>query len=206
MLIPILMVMLMSWRKLPGNLLWEQGILCNPPLHNLTVDELPESERYSYIYRGNAQMLDHFLASELDQMELSEIAYVRGNADNSEGYEKHEDVLFRVSDHDGLVAFFRLPAPVDREDEVILPAALSITYPNPFLPFDQIRIELPTAEEIDIRLFSMGGKLVDEIRQGGVGAGVYKYGLRGDLPFGVYVLEVKGKNYLQREKLLIGRN
>ncbi|MGV8040851.1 MAG: hypothetical protein AB2L07_12510 [Thermoanaerobaculaceae bacterium] len=52
----------------------------DPDLHNHTFD-LPETERYSYIQTGNAQVLDHVLTSRALTPWVSEVQYGRANAD-----------------------------------------------------------------------------------------------------------------------------
>ncbi|MBE9048085.1 lamin tail domain-containing protein [Pleurocapsales cyanobacterium LEGE 10410] len=70
---------------------------------NLTnlVDTLPENERYSFIFQGNSQVLDHILISDslVDGAEF-DIVYV-----NSEFAETPQ----RASDHDPILASFNLP-------------------------------------------------------------------------------------------------
>ena len=69
-------------------------------LHNLTND-LPAVERYTYIFEGNAQSLDHILvSSSLRASAEVDIAHV--NAEFAETAE-------RASDHDPIVVRLRLP-------------------------------------------------------------------------------------------------
>ncbi|GGC83445.1 hypothetical protein GCM10007216_12600 [Thalassobacillus devorans] len=60
------------------------------------VEELPEEERYSYIYQGNSQVLDHILVSN-NLAHRTKADIVNINADFSEEHG-------RASDHDPLVA------------------------------------------------------------------------------------------------------
>jgi predicted extracellular nuclease/2',3'-cyclic-nucleotide 2'-phosphodiesterase (5'-nucleotidase family) len=71
-------------------------------LTNLT-DGLPEDERYSFIFQGNSQSLDHILASEA-LAEGAEFDVVHTNAEFAE-------TDARASDHDPLVARFTIEAP-----------------------------------------------------------------------------------------------
>ncbi len=61
---------------------------------------LPVEERYTYIYEGNGQVLDHILASEnlVSKLDFLEIVHL-----NSEYY-----YMDRLSDHDPVVALFNL--------------------------------------------------------------------------------------------------
>jgi predicted extracellular nuclease len=71
-------------------------------LHNTTA-ALPASERYSFIFQGNSQQLDHILLSDaLNQAPEFEIVHV-----NSE----FADTPERASDHDPLLAGLAFPQP-----------------------------------------------------------------------------------------------
>jgi predicted extracellular nuclease len=73
------------------------------PLTNLVVAELPMEERYSYVFEGNSQALDHLLVSPA----LGE-ALVPGGFDIVHVNAEYAD---QVSDHDPLVARFGLVTP-----------------------------------------------------------------------------------------------
>lgn len=73
-------------------------------LHNATFS-LPDTERYSFIFQGNSQQLDHILLSEaLNREPVFDIVHV-----NSEFAETPE----RASDHDPLLAGLFVPRPED---------------------------------------------------------------------------------------------
>jgi predicted extracellular nuclease len=66
---------------------------------------IPEGERYSFIFRGNAQTLDHALTSSgLDEL-VRDFSYGRGNADAAVDLLNDDSTVLRSSDHDGLVLF-----------------------------------------------------------------------------------------------------
>ena len=81
--------------------------LVNPDLVNLGVLE-PEEERYSFVFGGNAQTLDHVLVNE--QLILSSTAFgldhARINADFPEIARNDANSPSRLSDHDPVVAYF----------------------------------------------------------------------------------------------------
>lgn len=82
------------------------------------VDMLPTllaSERYSYTFEGNAQVLDHVLINSLMQAQNTRFAYSRNNADFSESYAADASRPERLSDHDAPVAYFLFPA--DNDDD-----------------------------------------------------------------------------------------
>lgn len=81
--------------------------LVNPDLVNLGVLE-PEEERYSFVFGGNAQTLDHVLVNE--QLIVSSTAFgldhARINADFPEIARNDANSPSRLSDHDPVVAYF----------------------------------------------------------------------------------------------------
>ena len=88
--------------------------LVNPNFANL-VDTLPPSERYSFIFEGTPQVLDHVLVNTIAAGYAQRLAIARGNAD----FPAQPESLFagdatrpeRSSDHDMPVAYFRFPPP-----------------------------------------------------------------------------------------------
>ncbi|MGW8956979.1 S-layer homology domain-containing protein [Paenibacillus sp. NPDC055715] len=65
------------------------------------VDKLDEKERYSYIYGGNSQTLDHLLVSpSISESSVLDIVHINADFSAADG---------RVSDHDPLVAQIGLP-------------------------------------------------------------------------------------------------
>jgi len=78
--------------------------LVDPDLLN-QVMIIPQDERYSFVFRGNAQTLDHALTSSgLDEL-IRDYAYGRGNADAAVDLINDDSTPLRSSDHDGLVLF-----------------------------------------------------------------------------------------------------
>jgi predicted extracellular nuclease len=66
---------------------------------------IPQGERYSFIFRGNAQVLDHALTSVgLDEL-VRDFSYGRGNSDAAVDLINDDSTPLRSSDHDGLVLF-----------------------------------------------------------------------------------------------------
>ena len=86
------------------------GDLVEPNLTNQVLS-LDAGERYSFIFRGNAQALDHALTSAKLADEITGVEYGRGNADaavdliNDDGSEEPANLPLRSSDHDGLVVY-----------------------------------------------------------------------------------------------------
>ena len=91
----------------PAHSLECEADLVDPNLYN-AIARLPAAERYSYVFRGNAQALDHALVNQALSGSLVEIQYGRGNADARREREDDATVALRASDHDGLVVFLRM--------------------------------------------------------------------------------------------------
>ena len=71
-------------RVTPGENLMPGQDLVTMDLCNL-IDRVPEPERYSFIFGGNAQVLDHALVNQSLERHVVEIQYARGNADAARG-------------------------------------------------------------------------------------------------------------------------
>ena len=78
--------------------------LVDPDLVNQTL-ELAEAERYSYIFQGSAQVLDHALTAQGLESFLAGLELGRGNADAAVDLINDGTTPLRASDHDGLVLF-----------------------------------------------------------------------------------------------------
>ncbi len=78
-----------------------------PTLVN-AVDTLAAEEKYSFVFRGTLQALDHMLINDASLMKMSEISYVRGNVDAPRKYLGNYTQTLAMSDHDGLVLYMNL--------------------------------------------------------------------------------------------------
>ncbi len=78
--------------------------ITNPPL-TAGVLQIPEDERYSFIFRGISQVLDHALLTLAAQAHFEDIQYVRGNADYWRGFGSDPSSLAFAADHDALVVY-----------------------------------------------------------------------------------------------------
>jgi len=76
------------------------------------VETLPADQRYSFVFEGNAQTLDHVLVNRHVAGRLTRFVYARNNADFPESFAADVTRTERVSDHDMPVAYFRLPPAV----------------------------------------------------------------------------------------------
>jgi len=78
--------------------------LVDPNLSNQVLT-LPINERYSFNFRGNAQVLDHALGSTAADPWLRGFEYGRGNADAAEVFFDDATTPLGASDHDGFALF-----------------------------------------------------------------------------------------------------
>lgn len=66
---------------------------------------LPKEERYSYLYRGHAQMLDHAMAGPALDAWIRHVEFARGNADAPYAAADDPATALGASDHDPLVIY-----------------------------------------------------------------------------------------------------
>lgn len=76
----------------------------NPNLTNQTLN-LPAGERYSFVFDGTAQSLDHVINSEPFNFWVRGVQHARGNADAPFVFDDDPTTALRSSDHDGTVLF-----------------------------------------------------------------------------------------------------
>jgi hypothetical protein len=69
----------------------------------------PVVERYSYVFDGTAQALDHACVSPTLLGQVREFAYVRGNADSPEIWRSDASRPERISDHDAALVYLAFP-------------------------------------------------------------------------------------------------
>lgn len=169
--------------------------IVDPPLDN-QLSSLPVMQRYSYIFRGNAQSLDHCLTGNLIGLTANGMAYARGNADFSVAYELATGNPLSASDHDGLVLYLESDFPI-RNRNVASPADIQLQAPAPLWPGAAIQI-VSTAPLGHSRLFSMTGQLVTSWAASGYQAAL----TWPDLPAGPYFLQVSSEEGVRNFKLV----
>ena len=85
--------------------------LVDPNLTALGSAMVPAEQRYSYVFDGNAQVLDHVLVTSNTLPLVAGLEWARTNADFPETFRQDGTRPERLSDHDPAVAYFRLPPP-----------------------------------------------------------------------------------------------
>jgi predicted extracellular nuclease len=88
--------------------------LLNPDLIDLVDKMNKPTERYSYSFDGNAQVLDHFLVSPAMYSHQNGFGHAHFNADFPEIYRNDATRVERFSDHDSAIAFFSFDEPVKK--------------------------------------------------------------------------------------------
>jgi len=88
----------------PADSLLSGADLVDPNLMNQLMS-MPEEDRYSFIFRGNAQTLDHALTSKSLDYRVRGMEFARGNTDAAVDLINDDTTSLRASDHDGLVLY-----------------------------------------------------------------------------------------------------
>ncbi|MFZ5786089.1 MAG: hypothetical protein ACOY3Y_06575, partial [Acidobacteriota bacterium] len=78
--------------------------ITSPPLADQVLS-VPPADRYSYVYGGSAQTLDHILTSSALAPFVRGAAFGRANADASVPLASDASTPLRATDHDGLVVY-----------------------------------------------------------------------------------------------------
>lgn len=165
--------------------------IVDPPLINHTADIAPE-ERYSFVFSGNAQILDHILSNELEDIQITGIEYARGNADNSEVFQNNPNTLFRVSDHDAPILFLELSEKPDTMSlQPTSPTAFSLRFPNPFQSSDRILARLVEEGPLQLTLYALDGKKVYDLKTGNLSEENFETNLPPYLPTAFYLLRIR---------------
>jgi predicted extracellular nuclease len=97
--------------------------LVNPDFFNL-VDELPADQRYSFIFEGTPQALDHVIVNNVAHARRTRFAIARNNSDFPDfpaaTYATNAARPERNSDHDMTVAYFSLAGTVTQPGTVLI--------------------------------------------------------------------------------------
>ncbi len=101
--------------QMKGEIIPEQNTLSGDDLVNPNLTDqvlnLPSEERYSYVYVGTAQVLDHALTSVSLDPSVTGFAYGRGNCDAAVNLIYDDTNPLHSSDHDGFVLFIDVTPP-----------------------------------------------------------------------------------------------
>ncbi len=174
------------------------------PMVNLTKDFIAPDQQYSYIFRGNSQILDHCLAvQELDNLSVNEVIYIRNNADFYSEYLENFNTSLRVSDHDGFVIYLQLADTVSALEPEPPFTGDDLTFPNPLSQQDIIQVNLPKPGFVTVKLFGTDGRLTMHRNYGFYQNGLLQISADFDVASGVYFLEVTSTEFSETGKVLI---
>ncbi len=174
------------------------------PLRNISEEFTAPEERYSYVFNGNIQMIDHCLVGELDGMKVSDFHFSRGNADSPELNLVNDSNGFRISDHDGFMLYLDVGA-VPEEQEILPDIEIEIAYPNPFQSGDFIRLNLEEKNNLQINLYSVSGVLVENFQLIAFDQGTIELESVSSIPAGVYFLSIEGRSFNHLGKVFVVR-
>lgn len=175
------------------------------PLINYSTTLLPKEERYSYVFNGNAQLLDHCLGDMGRGVSIKSLNYTRGNADNPYDYAADPGHSLHVSDHDGWVMTLTLNNPWTTP--ALIPGAARAWWPNPFSPeLHQVTVEVPESGTWEYQLVSSLGQIVQNGRLDAPAGGVYNWSLPTVIPNGPYFIKIsQGDQSFQSLLIITGQ-
>ncbi len=110
--------------------------LVDPNMSNVVDTIVAADERYSFIFSGNAQVLDHALVSSEAVGLVSGAEFGRGNADGAEELINDDMTPVASSDHDGLVVYMMKDADGDKVADAV------DFCPNTTIPEDSAMLQL----------------------------------------------------------------
>lgn len=173
-------------------------LITTPPLTS-HIQSLPAEERYSYVFQGSAQALDHCLTANFDGLTAKGMEYARGNADFPEAYAANPNLSLRASDHDGLVLYLAPSTSVGSED-VAGRSTLQVTAPNPIEPGQQLQFQNTNALLRRYSIYDLTGRIVFQAPLSGQQSNI-TWPL---LPAGIYMLVIEGERSTWRRKMVSG--
>ena len=176
--------------------------IIEPPLLTNHSVSVPLEEQYSYVFNGNAQILDHCLSTELEGLTINELQYARGNADNPDSDVNNTFVPYRASDHDGFVLFLGLEDSLSVNTKTAVPEIARLYFPNPFGDDDVITFELEESNNIQLELYDNLGRLVAQKIWTHLTYGKHTFNPDWNLMPGMYYLVLKNDTILNSKKLI----
>lgn len=170
-------------------------------------------ETFTSVANGNSIKLKWKTAEEINNngFEIyrndNKIGFIKGNNKPSE-YEYTDNNLqvgkykykLKQIDYNGNYEWFET-----NETEVLPNKKFDFyTYPNPFNPTTIVEYSLNEATEVQIKLYDITGRLIQEVFNGYQKEGYYKQLINGEkLNSGLYIVEVKTTKYIKSKKLIL---
>ncbi len=172
----------------------------NPAVHTLqdATESLPAEERFSFVFRGNTQQLDHLIFSPLKDLEMNEVAFYRGNADAPEIWLSNDQQQGRVSDHDGLVASFKVDRPwtTHTNEPTNEPERPFLNYTNPFSSGELIRFFPASNDIFTLKIYDVTGRLIEIQKSDFINADESWDFIPTKISYeGIFIFEIKGADF-----------
>lgn len=171
------------------------------PLTNQSLT-VPLEEQYSFVFQGNAQILDHCLTTDFQGLTVDKLQYVRANADHSDEFIDSSFPNFHTSDHDGFVLFVDLGDEIMVNQNEVLENNFEVKYPNPFSENSLISFNLKQSDYVNFTLSNLEGKIVFEKNLGQLSAGEHFITIPLHFPAGNYFIYLNGKQNQFSGKLI----
>jgi uncharacterized protein len=131
---------------------------------------VPASERYSFVFDGSAQSLDHAITNSALDPWVRDRQHSRGNADAPVTWRNDPATPMRCSDHDLLVVYLQIPTNTSAPRAAAAFAA-PVVIPNPLRRACELRFTLPTASAATLQVLDPSGRRLWQWRRASLPAG-----------------------------------
>lgn len=180
--------------------------IVNPPLRS-AVEENDEDEKYSFVFQGNTQQIDHILFNDLADIEFERSHFYRGNADAPEAWENDYNRPERASDHDGIVAYFSLPYPWGIVVEDPGEPRPFVTRSNPYTQANPLRFHPLNGDIYDVNLYDFSGKKMRTWKTDFIDEDdIWEMPQEFNLIEGLYILEIIGGDFQWTDVIFFSNN
>lgn len=170
--------------------------IVSPALIDYAYEQEDENERYSFVYQGSATLLDHCLSTQLNDLEVTNFGFVRGNADAATPYAANPNITTRSSDHDGFVVYVDPSNPIVSTTDVAR-TDLSLNVQNPVQAGTDVAIQTDMQIKT-VRLYNMQGQLLEQYTAHDISS------IRiPPVNTAMYVLEWQTADYIGTERLMV---
>ncbi len=194
----------------PLGALFEVENVVNPPMVNLTKNA-SQSNRYSYLFDGDAQALDHIVLTNGFYNYFRYFKFVHANSDYPEYFEDDVSTPIGSSDHDGAVfRFTTYPNDVAQNEDLPSKFVLEQNYPNPFNPTTTIKYSIPKLGSVEthgrtsLRIYNVLGEEIATLVNQKQTPGNYSVQFdASNLPSGTYFYTLRAGNFTATRKMIL---
>lgn len=179
--------------------LYELEPVTDPELTNHT-EAIAQPQRYSFVFEGDAQLIDHCLSTTLTGMEVVEVQFARGNCDQPVAFEDNDQLVNRASDHDGFVTFIMPDNPLATSVRELTDQHLRMISGNLITPGTSLIFEVTKGGPYQFSLLNAAGQ---PVLQQDLGLGTNSIATRSDWPTGMYMVQVKSASGYRSWKVVL---